>query len=260
MFRFSLMVLWYFGVYFLSTRTGASYWGFYGWIFVGIAGSLVILWDFSSVQDLLRRPRFTDWSYMLRVAVPAQLSVDAFAVLLLAGVLISLSPASLEAFRSYVGVDESISMWAALLAAPIVEEFIFRGVLFNAICRLRGSRAAVIATSVLFGALHATLLPQLAMGLIAGLLRLRTQTLIVPIVFHAIGNAVLLSLDRLDRSLRSSDTIAWQLSWRDFGWEFFAVATAVFLIGLPRLRRFFRENWPVEQAPSNSLDKNNAMR
>lgn len=75
-----------------------------------------------------------------------------------------------------------------VVAAPLLEEVAFRGVLLNRWSHKWGVGRAVIATSFVFGFLHANPVGITAVGIVAALLYLRTRTLIVPIVFHAANN------------------------------------------------------------------------
>ncbi|TVR67470.1 MAG: CPBP family intramembrane metalloprotease [Spirochaetaceae bacterium] len=84
------------------------------------------------------------------------------------------------------------------LAAGVGEEVLFRGLVMGAILLWLGPLPAVLASSLLFGALHwvtpayaayATLL-----GLYLGGLYILTGTLLVPIIVHAIYDAVALVL------------------------------------------------------------------
>ena len=74
-----------------------------------------------------------------------------------------------------------------VLLAPVVEEFLFRGVLVNRWGAKWGVRAGVLASSGLFACMHANVLGVFVLGLVAALLYVRTGTLLVPIALH-VGN------------------------------------------------------------------------
>lgn len=85
---------------------------------------------------------------------------------------------------------------ASVLVAPVVEELLFRGVLFGALERFGPPWLAVLLTALPFGLLHVmtygadwyTILQTFVMGLILGGLRAWTRSLWPGIVFHAIHN------------------------------------------------------------------------
>lgn len=84
---------------------------------------------------------------------------------------------------------------AVLLAAfipAVVEELLFRGVLLKILRDWRGDVFAVIATSLVFSALHFSLegFPVLLIiGLLLGTLAIRRGSLILPMLFHFVYNA-----------------------------------------------------------------------
>jgi membrane protease YdiL (CAAX protease family) len=81
----------------------------------------------------------------------------------------------------------------AMLLAPVVEEILFRGVLYRTIKQYGYPRLALFGTSLLFGAIHLnwmTLFPLAALAVILALLYDRTGNLMAPIVAHSLFNAV----------------------------------------------------------------------
>lgn len=99
-----------------------------------------------------------------------------------------------EFFRSLEGLKQTVFFINMSTLGPAVEELIFRGILIGAIAARFGTVSAVLTSTVLFTAIH---LPgadlysvgQLAsLGLAASLLRVRTGSLLPPILLHAIYN------------------------------------------------------------------------
>ena len=82
------------------------------------------------------------------------------------------------------------------VAAPIGEEFLFRGYIFTALRNWRGMWPAAILTGVLFGAIHAGsadpvfLVPLAFFGLVLCVLYDRTGSLYVCMCAHAINNSI----------------------------------------------------------------------
>jgi membrane protease YdiL (CAAX protease family) len=84
----------------------------------------------------------------------------------------------------------------AILLGPLLEELLFRGFLQSALARGLVEHGALVATSVLFTALHGIAgLPILfALSLFLGWLQQRTRCLWVPWSAHVLNNAVTLGL------------------------------------------------------------------
>jgi len=83
--------------------------------------------------------------------------------------------------------------FAAIVLAPIVEESLFRGILYTFVKQLGYPMLALAGTSLLFAAIHANLMtfvPLTFLAMILVLLYERTQTLLAPIIMHSLFNAV----------------------------------------------------------------------
>lgn len=82
--------------------------------------------------------------------------------------------------------------WLAVVAAPLVEEPLFRGILLRALGRSTTPLVAAVWSSALFAILHPVSgwPPVFALGLAAAILRQRTNWLPACIVAHAAYNAV----------------------------------------------------------------------
>ena len=81
---------------------------------------------------------------------------------------------------------------AAIVFAPIVEELIFRGVLYPAAKHFAGPNVALWGVSILFALTHANLAALLALavlGIILTFLYETTRSLIAPIIAHSLFNA-----------------------------------------------------------------------
>lgn len=83
--------------------------------------------------------------------------------------------------------------FTAIIAAPLVEEVLFRGVFYPLIKQAGYPRIAVWGSSLLFAAIHvnlATFLPLTLLAVVFVWLYERTQTLLAPIIAHALFNGV----------------------------------------------------------------------
>ncbi len=99
--------------------------------------------------------------------------------------------------RSAVGLSGNI--WIpvlAVVAAPLFEEFIFRGLIFGGLRRSLGAAPSITASAAVFAIVHppVSMIPVLVLGLFAGLAYERTRMLLAPILAHALYNAVVLEV------------------------------------------------------------------
>src|SRR6478609_4855946 len=86
----------------------------------------------------------------------------------------------------------------ATFTAPIVEEVVYRGILYSAFQRARGPVLATVAVTLLFASVHvpqyypsySTIGLLVLLGLILTLIRARTNNLLPCIVLHTIFNGL----------------------------------------------------------------------
>ena len=93
----------------------------------------------------------------------------------------------------------STNVWIPLLAvvaAPIFEEFIFRGLIFGGLRRSLDAFPAIVASAAVFAIVHppVSMIPVFALGLGAAWAFDRSKMLLAPMIAHGIYNAVMLSL------------------------------------------------------------------
>lgn len=80
-----------------------------------------------------------------------------------------------------------------VVLAPVAEEILFRGIALPLLARRIGAAPAVIAVSAIFSALHfhvPSLVPLFVIGVAFSLAYLHTGDLAVPVIMHAVFNAV----------------------------------------------------------------------
>lgn len=131
----------------------------------------------------------------------------AFVLTYACNIIMQLSPV-LEWFTKTCGspeIQEALSVfqdhsWVALLphiitacvVAPIVEECLFRGMLYPCIKKFLSPRFAAIMTGIVFGAIHMALPQMLALSFLGAFLCLvyeRSKTIWLPIIIHASFNS-----------------------------------------------------------------------
>jgi len=84
----------------------------------------------------------------------------------------------------------------AVLAAPLFEEFIFRGLIFGGLRRSMPLAAAMAASAAIFAVVHPpiSMLPVFIVGLGTAWAYERTKTLLSPMLTHALYNAAMIAL------------------------------------------------------------------
>ena len=123
--------------------------------------------------------------------------VNMGAVELLRGVWPDVSPQQVvKAFETSGSIPVRLLMgFAAVVAAPLSEELLFRGLLYGVCKRFTDSWFAAIATSLLFASVHmhvGSFIPLFALALILVAVYEITGSLLVPILMHAFFNALML--------------------------------------------------------------------
>jgi uncharacterized protein len=109
-------------------------------------------------------------------------------------VLVSLRPLpenALAVLERYIDGDVVV-ITIAVLIGPVVEEFLFRGLLLRGLLTLQRSIVAVPVGAAIFAAFHCNiwqLLPAFCMGLLFGWVYVRTRSLATCIVGHMAWNA-----------------------------------------------------------------------
>lgn len=85
---------------------------------------------------------------------------------------------------------EYFMLLTLVILAPVVEEFVFRGVFLTRFMAKTSMWGGILISSLLFGVLHLDFIGAFLFGIIASLLYLRTGNLLLPILFHMLNNAL----------------------------------------------------------------------
>ncbi|GEM_PF-862003 len=93
-------------------------------------------------------------------------------------------------------------LWVWLLlvvAAPVIEEFLFRGLIFNGLRRTTGPIPAIIGSAALFALVHPpiSVIAVFGLGIAAAISLEQSGLLLAPILAHAVYNSCMLLLNRL---------------------------------------------------------------
>lgn len=140
----------------------------------------------------LRRP--PSWGRALGLAIAALV-----VIFVGAWIALSLSSAGDEQNLTPEGWDSSragayaLSLLAVVVAAPVTEELLYRGVGLSLLRARVGTSAAVAVTAVLFGLGHGLVLSLAAFvwfGVVIAVVRLRTDSIYPAFIVHAAFNAI----------------------------------------------------------------------
>jgi ABC-2 type transport system permease protein len=87
----------------------------------------------------------------------------------------------------------------AIVAAPIFEEFIFRGLIFGGLRRSMGLYASMLASAAIFAIVHppVSVIPVFGLGVVTALVYERTKLLVAPMTVHAVYNGFIVGFQFL---------------------------------------------------------------
>jgi membrane protease YdiL (CAAX protease family) len=107
----------------------------------------------------------------------------------------------MDAARREESSYTSLGLWLvplAVVAAPLFEEFIFRGLIFGGLRRSFGVWPATLASAAVFAIVHPafSFVPVFVMGVCAAQVYERTRSLLAPMLVHAAYNAVIIGAQR----------------------------------------------------------------
>jgi membrane protease YdiL (CAAX protease family) len=99
----------------------------------------------------------------------------------------------LRSSRGELGKRELWLFATVVLAAPLFEEFIFRGVLYRGLRRSLSGPLAALASALVFALVHPAIAaaPVFVLALLSALAYERTRWLVTPIAAHMVYNAVI---------------------------------------------------------------------
>lgn len=133
------------------------------------------------------------------------------------------------------------------LLGPIVEEFIFRGILIERLGSKYGYKIALIVSSLIFGVLHANLIGATLVGLALGVIYLKTGSLLIPVIIHCLNNGITTILMFSDAG--AGEEFASAAYYVDDAW----FGSMFFLAGLAWFVWFLKTYWgeAISRVPFN---------
>jgi len=85
------------------------------------------------------------------------------------------------------------SFVAIVIAAPVIEEFVFRGIILDGLLRKHSPIKSILISSILFGVVHLNpwqFISALILGAFSGWVYYRTRKLILSILIHSVNNLI----------------------------------------------------------------------
>jgi membrane protease YdiL (CAAX protease family) len=167
------------------------------WVFLGGYPLVITAWRGNGPRiDLGLTLRWIDvgWAVIAGVVGLLIAGLLALATQAIFGEFTSAGAEVAEEIRQ-AGGTAGVLVFALLLVigAPIVEELAFRGLVFNSLRKAGvGIAWTLVISSVAFAVIHfepTRMLVLLALGLVLGIVRWRTRSLLAPMITHAMINA-----------------------------------------------------------------------
>lgn len=176
-------------------------------IFMNIAFVLVFVWYARRIkkQDLIKEPTSNTLKYVGKCIL-----IGVVTLFLLSGILnyfqlfvdkLGFTSSSLT-YKLNSPKNYIISLISLALIPAVCEELIFRGVLVNTL-KHKGKMFAIILSSIMFSIFHfspSQLIYPMCFGLILGIVYLRTNNILFPIILHFINNALSISIQYFGNS------------------------------------------------------------
>jgi membrane protease YdiL (CAAX protease family) len=171
------------------------------------------------LSRIVRAPRFGNWleAPLLGLAQLA-FSLPSFTVLLyLVSLVLPVQVQGLLSHPERLALETGHMTAPAVVVlfvvvAPVVEELLFRGMLFHILASRWGVRPAMLAVAAVFAALHPNPIGMFLFSLLLSVLYLRSRSLIFPILCHMTNNAVpaviLLAMPNAPNSAGSASSLA----------------------------------------------------
>ena len=108
-----------------------------------------------------------------------------------------------NAFSVQGGLDGLVVILVVIIGAPLVEELLFRGVLFEELANIVSIKTTIILTALIFGLYHFNILQTpntIIMGLVLAYVYYKTKSIKAPIIVHATNN-LLATIPFIDQGL-----------------------------------------------------------
>ncbi len=218
-----------------------------GWLMMGvqvISMSLTII--FIHIIRRIRQAEPISIKFSIAKGIDPTTLLGGFLMILSASVAIEPLLALLPSPPQVVGRGWPMLV-SVIIGAPLFEEYICRGVIFESLRQKSGVVVAWLLSSLLFGLMHlepTMVLNAFVMGLILCYIYIRSESILTPIILHALNNALALIFilagfdeNMLLRDLISSNAIYYSI---------YALSIVILLISIFVCRKRFKELSVVE--------------
>lgn len=139
-----------------------------------------------------------------------------------------------------------LEIFVGVFVVPFAEELIFRGVILQRWAYKWGMRKGIFLSSLLFAFLHADVLGAFFFGVVMAVLYVKTRTLLVPMISHALNNASAYIF--MINGLWIGDSSQNVSTIDDFGSSAW-IGLLVFVLILPWAIYFIVKNWHLKEEP-----------
>ena len=147
-------------------------------------------------------------------------------------------------------VELVLAIITTALLIPIVEELIFRRILFVKLAKKIGAIASMITTSIFFGVLHSGLgVPgAIIFGIACCVIYMKYQNILIPISIHIVNNSIYMLADIYDYFFSSTEVVEYVMTGGRivgglFVWgKILAVSSMVFIIFLVKNKEYVTNN------------------
>ncbi|NJP08640.1 MAG: CPBP family intramembrane metalloprotease [Leptolyngbyaceae cyanobacterium RU_5_1] len=138
---------------------------------------------------------------------------------------------------------EPLSVIASVIVAPLSEELIFRGFILQRWAVKWNLPLALIVSSLVFGLLHPNPIGLTVFGLVMGLLYVKTRSLMVPILCHALNNVLAKAMEFLPIDSGSTEIPNLEQFRSEVG-----IGILLMVVSAPWLIQFITKNFPRQDA------------
>ncbi len=142
----------------------------------------------------------------------------------------------LQGLNAVVGKGDGWSILTTIVAASILEETLFRGIIQEGLFRKYGAWRSIVIAAVIFGVIH--VIPQQVvaatlMGLVLGYIYYKTRSLLSVVILHGVNN----SLAQLGLMLSGGEpsTLRQEISTPWMYWTLYAVAALLLIFSLVKV-------------------------
>ncbi len=143
---------------------------------------------------------------------------------------------------------------AVVILAPIVEEFVFRGVFFNLLGKKKSALFALVVSSLFFGALHfVTMVPTAVIGLALAFIYHKTGSLRLVILGHMFNNFFAFIVSMIAGSFGENQTVQGILGGVLF--LVYVIGMVYFIRYISANKAFFQKKTPLYRLNLNNEEK-----